>query len=384
MGSQGRDDPQGASSAGGTPDWGGFHHVGSRQFSVLGRQEGGSRRGRHDGQELATTGELVGAGPVGQQPEVATAHEVRGHDMEEKAAQEFLGPQFHNLRAPPGGVVLVTKADHAVADEDQPRIGDGHPMGVAAELLQHLFRAAPGRLGVADPGVLLQLAEEGRPHFALSQRGALAGKAEAVVTPQSPHPRQVFTPEDLTEGLDGKQKAGMAGPPLRALGSQPASGHDAVHVDMLGQRLAPGMEHGGNAQFGPQVLRATGKFLEGLGGGLAQEVVERPLVAPDEGIERMGKGKDAVAGGDREQECLLGGQPLGSRCSLALGAVAMATGVISDLLRPARLADLDMPPEGRRAALRNGVQHLLLLVGDVMSGTERCPILSHDVGHLER
>jgi hypothetical protein len=39
-------------------------------------------------------------------------------------------------------------------------------------------------------------------------------------------------------------------------------------MDMLGQRLAPGMEDRRNADFGAQMLGITGKLLQGLGGRL--------------------------------------------------------------------------------------------------------------------
>jgi hypothetical protein len=108
------------------------------------------------------------------------------------------------------------------------------------------------------------------------------------MAPQPAQPREVLTPKDLTQRRDGKQEARVAGPPLRAIGTQSTPGHKAMPVDMLGQGLAPGMEHGGDAEFGPLVFGVTGELLQGLSRGLEQQGVERPLVDPNEGIERMG------------------------------------------------------------------------------------------------
>jgi hypothetical protein len=47
--------------------------------------------------------------------------------MEEKAAQELLGTQFHDLGRAPSAVVFVAKADNPLADEDEALIGDGGP-----------------------------------------------------------------------------------------------------------------------------------------------------------------------------------------------------------------------------------------------------------------
>lgn len=86
---------------------------------------------------------------------MAHAHEPRGHDMEEKAAQELLGLQLHDLGGAPGRVIFVAEADDPVADKHQARIRDRHAVGVAAEVLQHLLRAAARWAGVDDPGAVL-------------------------------------------------------------------------------------------------------------------------------------------------------------------------------------------------------------------------------------
>lgn len=62
----------------------------------------------------------------------------------------------------------------------------------------------------------------------------------------------------------------MTGVPLRAVWTQAAARDYAVHVDMLGQGLAPGVEHRGDPDFGSEMFRIAGKLLQGLGGGLEQ------------------------------------------------------------------------------------------------------------------
>jgi hypothetical protein len=107
----------------------------------------------------------------------------------------------------------------------------------------------------------------------------------------SPLPRLRLAQQDLTQGLDGTQKARVAGSPLGASAAQPPARHHAVHVDMCGQRLPPGVQHGGDAHLGPQVYGSTGKRLQGLRCRLEQQIVECPLVDADEGIELVGEGK---------------------------------------------------------------------------------------------
>ena len=152
---------------------------------------------------------------------------------------------------------------------------------------------------------------------------------------------------------------------------------------MLRQRLAPGMEHRRDAKLGSQVLGVAGQLPQGPGHGLEQQSVERPLVDPHAGSAQMGEGKDDVAVGNREQARLLGGQPLGPRCPLALGTVPIATGVVRELLGPTPLTDLALSPESGRAAGRNRLPDLLLLVRDLRGGAEGYPLLPHDSSYLK-
>jgi len=47
--------------------------------------------------------------------------------------------------------VPPTKGDLAIGQRDQSMVGDGHAMGVAAEVLQHVLRTAERWFGIDDP-----------------------------------------------------------------------------------------------------------------------------------------------------------------------------------------------------------------------------------------
>ena len=51
-----------------------------------------------------------------------------------------------------------------------------------------------------------------------------------------------------------------------------------VHVRMMGERRAPGVQHGGEADPRAQMLRVGGDGGQRLGGGPEQEVVDDALV----------------------------------------------------------------------------------------------------------
>ena len=101
-------------------------------------------------------------------------------------------------------------------------------------------------------------------------------------------PARYLPRKTAPERFDGKQKATRTRAPLRAVWTQASARDHAMDMNMLGQRLAPGVENRRDADFRAQVFGITGKLLQGLGGGLEQQVVEAPLVHANQGIELMG------------------------------------------------------------------------------------------------
>ena len=123
------------------------------------QHQGGDRcrrleRGWEHREELAAPGELGRPGAIGEQPEVADAHEAIGDDVEQKAADELRGLQRHDLDAIAVGVVLPAEVDDAVGVADEPVVGEGDAVGVAAEVVEDVLGAGKRLFGVDHPGVV--------------------------------------------------------------------------------------------------------------------------------------------------------------------------------------------------------------------------------------
>ena len=114
---------------------------------------------------------------------------------------------------------------------------------------------------------------------------------------------------------------------------------------MVGERRAPGVQHGGEADARAQMLRVGGDRGQRLGGGPEQEVVDGGLVLERDGADRGRQGEDDVIVGNRQQLGLALGEPLPRRRALALRAVAVAAGIVGDALVRAVLAALDVAAE---------------------------------------
>src|ERR1700736_4138476 len=93
---------------------------------------------------------------VGQEAEVADAHEARWQQMEQKASQELIYAQSHEALLVAMRGIAPAEGDVAIGESYQPGVRDGDAMRVGAEITQHMFRSAEGLLGVDDPVVAEQ------------------------------------------------------------------------------------------------------------------------------------------------------------------------------------------------------------------------------------
>ena len=154
---------------------------------------------------------------------------------------------------------------------------------------------------------------------------------------------------------------------------------------MVGQRRAPGVQHGGEADARAQMLRVGGDRGQRLRGGPEQEVVDGGLVLERDGADRRRQGEHDVIVGNRQEFRLAVFEPLPRRGGLTLRAVAIPAGVVGDPFVRAVLAALDVPAErGRATGLDR--RHNLQLVEAHVTGvglSPRRPVGAKDVGDLE-
>jgi hypothetical protein len=80
--------------------------------------------------------------------------------MQEEAAQGLFDGQCHQLLLVAMRGVVPTEDDLAIAESDEPVVGDGGAMGVCAEIAQCVLGAAAGALGVYDPFLAKQGAQK--------------------------------------------------------------------------------------------------------------------------------------------------------------------------------------------------------------------------------
>ena len=96
-------------------------------------------------------GQRLPAVAVGKQSEVADLDEAGRQDMEQEAADELDRIERHDAAAVVMPGVAPAEAHLAVIEAEESSVGDGDPMGVAGQILQHMLGSAERRLGVDHP-----------------------------------------------------------------------------------------------------------------------------------------------------------------------------------------------------------------------------------------
>ena len=105
-------------------------------------------------QKSSAESERFAALRISHEAEMADLDQTGRQDVEEKPADKLDGVQRHELGLVVMGRVSPAKRDPATLHRDEAPVGDGNPVGVACQILEHLLRAAKWALEMDHPAVL--------------------------------------------------------------------------------------------------------------------------------------------------------------------------------------------------------------------------------------
>jgi hypothetical protein len=198
--------------------------------------------------------------------------------MKQEAPRELQGTETEGSDGVSPGVILVAEPHGPVFEGQEAVVGDGHLVGVAGQVLEHLFGSPEGWLGIDDPLFAAGLGQESVEGGLVGQRlqGSVEGQLAALEG--LGEKGQKFTPEDPAQDTDREEELGRTGHPACSVQGQAAGGHHAVEVGMVVELLTPGMEQGEEADASPEVPGIGADLEEGLGGRLEEEAVNRSAV----------------------------------------------------------------------------------------------------------
>src|SRR5215467_753714 len=132
-------------------------------------------------------------------------------------------------------------------------VGDGNTVGVAAEIVEHLFRATEGRLRVDHPVFSEQQAKPGSEGLGLRERSQVSVQVQPAVTEGLPESGHELAAKDATKHVDREEKLRARFYPVRAIEAQPASRNNAMDMRVQTELLIPGVQHTEETDFRAEV-----------------------------------------------------------------------------------------------------------------------------------
>ena len=163
------------------------------------------------GEEGAGQGQQLLAEAVGQQAVAADAHETFWQHVQEKAAEEVHGIKGHDALFAAVGIVAPAEADALAIEGGDAVVGDGHAVGVAAEVAQDMFGAAEGRLGVDVPVLVAKLLDQLIKHRRITEGSGRASEVESSLAVELAEAGEELVAEHGAQNGNRQQEHRMAG-----------------------------------------------------------------------------------------------------------------------------------------------------------------------------
>jgi hypothetical protein len=185
------------------------------------------------------------------------------------------------------GVVLPAKAHDRVVEVEEPVVGDGHAVGIAAQIVEHLRGTGEGTFGVHDPSLLAELLEPRREGRGFGERREGARETEGPLREGTPEGIEILAAKDHGEGADREEKSGGRGDPARAVGGERAPGDDTMQVQMLGEILPPGVQNRRAPEVPAEMAGIAREGGERVGHGVEEQRVDHAGIPLGERVERM-------------------------------------------------------------------------------------------------
>jgi len=277
-----------------------------------------------DAKQCATTFERSTTSAVGEESEVSDANQASGQNVQQEAAQELMSGNSHDLLLAAMGVVSPAEGDAIVLKANEAMVGDGYAMGIAGQVVENMFGAAEGWLGVDDPVLLEQLPEKVAEAAGSREMQLRAMKLQLVLREELLQSSDELTAEYSAQCVDGQEEAWRGIDPSGTVESQAAGGNDVVNMGMMLEVLSPGVEHAEEPYVGSEVPGIAGQFEHRRSAGAVEQIIEQPLVLEDKSGELVRQREDDVKVRSGQQFSRAHRQPFCARVPLALGAMPIA------------------------------------------------------------
>src|SRR5450432_3876137 len=139
-------------------------------------------------------------------------------------------------------------------------VGDRHAVSVAGEVVEDMFRPTERRLGIDDPVIREELAQETLEALRCCEILERTMELQLVLEQQLLEFRTELATEDAAQNADGQEEARGSRDPSGAVECAAAGPQHAVDMGMMPEVLALGVQQAEQADIGPEVLRVACDF----------------------------------------------------------------------------------------------------------------------------
>ena len=182
-----------------------------------------------------------------------------------------------------------------------------------------------------------------------------------------------LAPEEAAEHAHGEEEAGAAGLPGASVVGQAARGDHTVHMGMMDEGLAPGVEDGEEPEASAEMAGVGGDLLKRSGCGAQQQGVDDLGVLERERRQALRDREHHVGVAHRQHLPLACCEPERLGTALTLRAVAVATRVVGDRPLPAGVTRIDMATQPCRPARQDRFDDRALLPAPGACGAPGMP-----------
>jgi hypothetical protein len=246
--------------------------------------------------------------------------------MKQKVAQEFLCGHCHIALHVSVCTVSPGECNISTLKRDQTMVGNGHSMGVAAEIFENMFRTAKWPFTVYYPVFTLEIANEGIKRLRIRKMLQLAVKADFAFGESLLEGVLNLSAKSFPERLL-RQKVLMARirrHPALMIKRQSTGRNDAVNMRMMLQSLGPGMEHAEEADLSSQEFGISGDFDQRFSAEAKQHRVDELLVLQCKLRQKTRHCEDNMCIGNRKKLFLPSFDPTKAGVGLAFWAMPIA------------------------------------------------------------
>ena len=160
------------------------------------------------------------------------SHKALGQRMEHKASDKFYSIYIFNK----GRIcfpVFVEKPDTVIFQSNESIVRDGHPMGVAAQIVEYVLGLIDGFADIDHPPVVIATVDQAFKALYGAQRCDLPGELQFLFFITGLYTRKVLLPEHRRQRFDRQQVIILAMVPVRFIKAEHPCRYQTVEMKMI-------------------------------------------------------------------------------------------------------------------------------------------------------